>query len=415
MALSAEEIIATAMQLRSGAQLGQAQQQGAPAPQPQGPKTVQMQTQSQEGIDRLAEASKDMMDRGSGTRRIDHPAQGYAQLAETAGGVLTDHMAKVQQRDRNQAMSDALMASPTGEYSTEQLGAIMALDPSMGQDIMNQQRERTRASTAADEQRQREAMQRKTKRDNMLMDQAAQNQYTEDLAARDTAAEATAAQKLLDEQRTYTAGEGMETYEAKKKIDQQYAKPPKVDKPKVATGYRLTEEGTAEVIPGSKAEKEIDQERSKAQGKFDTMNRDWTNQIKTIDEAIGQVGFMTTGLTGSVVGSVPGTDAYDLGANIETIIANLGFDKLQAMRDNSPTGGALGQVTERELALLQSSVENLKQGQSEEQLLANLQDIRERILSVQEAYGGHFNNMYGDAGGGVNGDDPLNLLNRGPR
>lgn len=44
---------------------------------------------------------------------------------------------------------------------------------------------------------------------------------------------------------------------------------------------------------------------------------------------------------------------------VKTIQANLGFDALQAMRDASPTGGALGQVAVQELEMLQSTVANL--------------------------------------------------------
>jgi len=46
------------------------------------------------------------------------------------------------------------------------------------------------------------------------------------------------------------------------------------------------------------------------------------------------------------------------------------------MRDESPTGGALGQVSERELSLLNASLGSIKQGQSQDQLLKNLKDIQ---------------------------------------
>ena len=47
------------------------------------------------------------------------------------------------------------------------------------------------------------------------------------------------------------------------------------------------------------------------------------------------------------------------------------------MRENSPTGGALGQVTERELAFLQSVEGSLDQAQSEDQLRQILQRLRD--------------------------------------
>ena len=71
-----------------------------------------------------------------------------------------------------------------------------------------------------------------------------------------------------------------------------------------------------------------------------------------------------TGLTGAGMALIPGTPAYDTNAQIETVISSIGFDRLQKMRDESPTGGALGQVSERELSQLNASLGNLRQSQS---------------------------------------------------
>lgn len=84
---------------------------------------------------------------------------------------------------------------------------------------------------------------------------------------------------------------------------------------------------------------------------------------------------MTTGLVGKASSYVPGTSAYDLQQRLITIKANLGFDRLQQMRDASPTGGALGQVAVQELQALQSTVGSLEQGQSKEELQKNLDKI----------------------------------------
>jgi len=92
----------------------------------------------------------------------------------------------------------------------------------------------------------------------------------------------------------------------------------------------------------------------------------------------------STGFTGALTGAIPNTPAFRLKANVDTLLANAGFDALQEMRDNSPTGGALGQVTEVELALLQASAQNLLSSQGEEQFLKNLEDFRrKRIRSLQ--------------------------------
>jgi hypothetical protein len=104
-----------------------------------------------------------------------------------------------------------------------------------------------------------------------------------------------------------------------------------------------------------------------------------TNQAKTVlgkvDEALGKVSGFTAGF-GGLLANIPGTKARNLQADIDTIKANLGFQQLQAMRDASPTGGALGQVTERELGFLQSTVASLDQLQSQDELRKALNQIK---------------------------------------
>lgn len=97
--------------------------------------------------------------------------------------------------------------------------------------------------------------------------------------------------------------------------------------------------------------------------------------LDKVTEALGQIGPTTSGLVGQIASSIGGTQAFDLASAVETIQANIGFDTLQAMRDASPTGGALGQVSEREISLLQSTVSSLKIGQRPETLKKNLEEV----------------------------------------
>lgn len=103
-----------------------------------------------------------------------------------------------------------------------------------------------------------------------------------------------------------------------------------------------------------------------------------------IDDAINKSDGYTSGFVGSVTSNIPGTKAYDLSNTLNTIRANLGFDKLQAMRDNSPTGGALGQVSEQENRLLQSTWGSVEQSQSPTQLKANLTRIKQIRQKFQQ-------------------------------
>ena len=107
------------------------------------------------------------------------------------------------------------------------------------------------------------------------------------------------------------------------------------------------------------------------------------------------------GLGGSILSNIPGSEARDFQARLETIKANIGFDKLQAMRDASPTGGALGQVSEMELRQLNASMGNLEQSQSPEQLRENLIAVREqyvRTLAAINAQRQGYQQMQGGGG-----------------
>ena len=56
---------------------------------------------------------------------------------------------------------------------------------------------------------------------------------------------------------------------------------------------------------------------------------------------------------------IPASEEKSVAKAVETLEANIAFDRLQKMRDQSKTGGALGQVSEKELALLKANLANL--------------------------------------------------------
>ncbi len=112
------------------------------------------------------------------------------------------------------------------------------------------------------------------------------------------------------------------------------------------------------------------------------------NIVSVINKAKNQANSWTAGLLGKTLSSVSGTSAYDLRANLDTILANLGFDQLQELRMNSPTGGALGNVSATELNSLQSAFRNLSNSQSPQQLIENLDAVYshyQNALSAIEA------------------------------
>lgn len=147
-----------------------------------------------------------------------------------------------------------------------------------------------------------------------------------------------------------------------------YGKPP--------MGYRYTQDGNLEPVPGGPADMKV-----KAAERKEILQK-WGIEKKAdlvigkIDEAKKKAGGLETGLSGSIVKKIPGTQAYDLSKVIEMIKANIGFSELNAMRQASPTGGALGQVAVQELDFLQAALGSLDQAQSRGELLKNLEAIK---------------------------------------
>jgi len=95
----------------------------------------------------------------------------------------------------------------------------------------------------------------------------------------------------------------------------------------------------------------------------------------------------TSGFGADWVSSVGGTGGADLRNLLNTVKANVAFDTLSQMRAASPTGGALGAVSERELSLLESAKGALDQSQSPQQLRDNLIRLQNLTLDVVHGKG----------------------------
>lgn len=102
-----------------------------------------------------------------------------------------------------------------------------------------------------------------------------------------------------------------------------------------------------------------------------------------------------TGFTGQLIRNVGGTSSYDLGKVVSTIQANIGFDKLQKMRDDSPTGSALGRVTNQEITMLTNVVASLDPNQSAEQFNQHLDIAKTKIQSSMQRIAQAYKMTYG--------------------
>ena len=121
-------------------------------------------------------------------------------------------------------------------------------------------------------------------------------------------------------------------------------------------------------------------------------------QSNIVLDKIGQLKTLTgeasvfnpvSGFGAETAAGIGGTNAADARALIDTIEANVAFDALAAMREASPTGGALGAISERELTLLGATLSSLSQAQSPAQFQASLDQLEviySRIMEKAAAY-----------------------------
>ena len=107
-----------------------------------------------------------------------------------------------------------------------------------------------------------------------------------------------------------------------------------------------------------------------------------------IDSAAG----WDTGMTGGVLSNFYGTDAYDRDAQIVSLKANLGFDQINAMKEEAAKYGAsgtgLGQISNIEFLSLQSTVDTLKVGMSEEAQKEALNNIKQHLINIRKVTSG---------------------------
>lgn len=158
--------------------------------------------------------------------------------------------------------------------------------------------------------------------------------------------------------------------------DYGYVLDPATGRPKIDPQTGLPQ---AAPVPGSKAAQDILDMQKAKETADQTRSRSGNIVLEDIDRALAGLdegNLPTSGPVGGALSNVPGTQAFDVSALLDTIRANSGFDRLQSMRDSSPTGGALGQVSEREMTLLQAALGNLSQSQNAEQLKYNLSRVR---------------------------------------
>jgi len=130
------------------------------------------------------------------------------------------------------------------------------------------------------------------------------------------------------------------------------------------------------------------------QASSDIVNDAGARALEIIQNDINDDGALNnffSGATGwaGLMSGMPNSKAKTLGNLLTTIKGNAGFDKLQAMREASPTGGALGQVSNFELQQLNAAFGNLDQTNNPEELRLNLVNLIHVYNNIIHGEGNH--------------------------
>jgi len=109
--------------------------------------------------------------------------------------------------------------------------------------------------------------------------------------------------------------------------------------------------------------------------------------IQSVDELMATATPLTTG-KGALLSYLPESDARTFAGKLNTLKSSIAFGELTAMREASKTGGALGAISEKELALLENALGSLDPYMKPEAFKAELQKIKDSIERWQKVQAG---------------------------
>ncbi len=192
------------------------------------------------------------------------------------------------------------------------------------------------------------------------------------------------------------------------------------------SGEAMLKEAEAEEEPYREGAKEMAKQSAQARVKIAAEQPAAKRMLDTTNETLGSIdreidnllmqdesgkATLTPGADSNVGGwydtympNQPGTAASNAWASIEKLKSNIGVQVLNAMREASPTGGAVGNVTEKEWPILQNQLASLDPRMGEEALAENLLEIKRRVARMRDIAAGAYESNYGSPEGRVSAD-----------
>lgn len=165
---------------------------------------------------------------------------------------------------------------------------------------------------------------------------------------------------------------------------------------------------STELPPGETAMAPLDPKvKLKLDQAYPQASRALQSSVTSLDQDIQDVERLLTddiglkSITGYLNANTPAIfkDATRAQALLDKIMSGAGFAALQAMRDASPTGGALGNVSNQEGAKLEKSVAAFSQAQDYDDFAAALQQYLVDLKTAQENVQAAFDETYSYRGG----------------
>lgn len=414
---------------------------------------------SLEELEQKEALAKALQSRSSGIKDIRHPTQGLAQMSDALFGALISKKNSEDRKDHNTALAQVLMGNGGGgPISDEKLATVMALNPKLGQQLYTQQREAEQAQQlqaqrmAADharrmddrayaaaqtaDQRAYEAAQWEQRNQSQNDEWTRRQEYARENAPRPEAgfivSGEQAAEYGLDPTGSYNITAGPNGVSASRiggggtnvTVDMggepgRYLYAEDAGLPK---GWRFdTQSQQAEMIPGGPAAVEaaqIEEKAAAAQGqtrhKLGTTLSSLALNINEIEDG----GLPVTGAGGDLRRTwagrlLTGSDAVDFGNRTNQVTDAAALDEISRMRQNSPTGGAVGALTDGERVAIGNAVTALNNSTSAEEYTRAAKEFRTLVLDLSYGSGRWFLGddgvSVGFAGGESSFPDPASM------
>jgi hypothetical protein len=144
-------------------------------------------------------------------------------------------------------------------------------------------------------------------------------------------------------------------------------------------------QGGIKVVQGSGVGAKADQQQKAVDSKIDKAMA-LTQDLNLLENRMQSMAPGVSGAVGRIVAEqIPATSQAENKEIIDRVIATLTLENLQAMRNNNPTGASLGNISDKDTALLRSSATSLKNSQSPESFKREL--VRLKNLQHDVIYG----------------------------